>query len=101
LKTLIDDGRKFVETEIIDSVRTRSHSFVVKMWEEIASGSRRPWPMWRGSVEHVQGRAKGFFETLDELSDFLLRQTGASMSRGNPIRIFLRWFFERSRRERL
>lgn len=53
----------------------RSHTFVVKIWEErrdIAGVERT----WRGSVDDIQGGTRVYFTTLAELSNYLRRRSG-------------------------
>ena len=48
-------------------------SFLIRLWCE---ANLRAFPEeWRGEVEHIQSGRRWSFSTLDELLDFLRRQT--------------------------
>ncbi|MBN1813523.1 MAG: hypothetical protein JXA14_16920 [Anaerolineae bacterium] len=55
---------------------TRSHAFVVRIWWE--SGPARPdgRPLWRGRVQHAASGEYVVFQSLDELTRFIQKQTG-------------------------
>lgn len=57
------------------SIDERSHTFVVRLWEERreTSGSEREW---RGSVEDARGNARYYFVDLVQLCEYLRHQSG-------------------------
>ncbi len=56
---------------------TKQHpnSFVARIWLERGSNGD---PIWRGHIQHVQGREKAYFEDLETMSDFLERVSGVT-----------------------
>lgn len=61
------------------SMDERSHTFVVRLWEERReAGSTEP--EWRGSVEDVRSRARFYFANLVQLCEYLSNQSGMSDS---------------------
>ncbi len=53
----------------------RTCSFVVKIWEERRDLVEAE-PVWRVSVDHVQGHARAYFSSLAELCAYLQAQSG-------------------------
>jgi len=58
-------------------VDERTHSFVLRIWEERCDKDGTG-PLWRGSLEEVQRGTRIYFSTLPELCDHLQKQTGIS-----------------------
>jgi hypothetical protein len=57
-------------------VATRQHvseSFVARIWLEHGSNGE---PIWRGHIQHVQGREQTYFQDLWKLREFVERVSG-------------------------
>jgi hypothetical protein len=68
----------------MSSLDERSHTFVVRIWEE-----RRDLPdalpTWRGRVDEVRTGLRRYFNTLDDLVLYLSSQSGMDPSVPEPI----------------
>jgi hypothetical protein len=65
----------------VDIYEENTHSFVVKVWvEEPQPDVRRP--LWRGHITHVMSNQQRYFQSLDDVNDFIagyLRQSGVKL----------------------
>jgi hypothetical protein len=62
------------------SMNDQTHAFVVKIWHErrdIAGAE----PIWRGSVDDVQGGPRLYFDSLGVLCSYLTRRAGLAADR--------------------
>ena len=50
------------------AVQTKSHLFIVRIWEEFEQAEKH---RWRGSAEHVPSRQRFYFSALADLNDFI------------------------------
>jgi hypothetical protein len=57
------------------SLDERSHTFVVRIWQERRELSDAV-PTWRGRVDDVRAGSRTYFNTLPQLMDYLSGQSG-------------------------
>lgn len=50
------------------SAKQEEHLFIVRVWQESAQIAA---PHWRGSIEHVPSAQRVYFESLQDLTDFI------------------------------
>ncbi len=51
-------------------------SFLIRLWREAEAAAGSASAEWHCEVEHIQTGQRWRFDTLDELLDFLRRQSG-------------------------
>ncbi len=62
------------------AINEQSHAFVVKIWHErrdIAGAE----PIWRGSVDDVEGGPRIYFDSLGVLCSYLTQHAGLAADR--------------------
>lgn len=68
----------------MSSLDERSHTFVVRIWEErrdLADAT----PTWRGRVDDVRTGSRRYFSTLDDLVRYMSGQSGMGGPAPDPI----------------
>jgi hypothetical protein len=70
------------DSDAMKSLDERSHSFVVRMWEERREDPEAE-PLWRGTVEDVRSGIRVGFVDLMQLCEFL-RQRCRGDDSGKP-----------------
>ncbi len=63
------------------SLDERSHTFVIRIWQERRDVSDAP-PIWRGRVDDVRAGSRAYFTSLRQLVEYL--QGRAAMDIGVP-----------------
>jgi len=66
----------------MSSLDERSHTYVVRIWEERRDVADAP-STWRGRVDDVRTGVRRYFTTLDDLVAYLSSQSGQSGMDGN------------------
>jgi hypothetical protein len=64
-------------------VDERSHSFVIRIWEEQHGEQGGAGQIWRGCLEEVRSGSRVYFSTLLELCEHLGKRTGMVSPREN------------------
>jgi hypothetical protein len=62
----------------------RSHTFVVRIWEERRDVADAP-STWRGRVDEVRTGVRRYFTTLEDLVTYLSSQSGMDGNGAEPI----------------
>jgi hypothetical protein len=68
----------------MSSLDERSHTFVVRIWEErrdVADAA----PTWRGRVDDVRTGVRRYFTTLEDLVNYLSQESGMGAPGQAPI----------------
>jgi len=60
----------------METIKTRSHSFLLRIWYETAAKDVRQPHLWRAQVQHVQSGKSCYVDELPELIAFIESQTG-------------------------
>jgi len=68
----------------MSSLDERSHTFVVRIWEERREVADA-LPTWRGRVDDVRTGLRRYFTTLEDLVAYLGHQSGMAESSQEPI----------------
>ncbi len=68
----------------MSSLDERSHTFVVRIWEERRDVAGAP-STWRGRVDDVRSGVRRYFTTLDDLVTYLSSQSGMDGNASEPI----------------
>ncbi len=68
----------------MSSLDERSHTFVVRIWEERRDVPGAP-STWRGRVDDVRSGARRYFTTLEDLVAYLSSQSGMDGDGKQPI----------------
>jgi hypothetical protein len=68
----------------MSSLDERSHTFVVRIWEERRDLDNAT-PTWRGRVDEVRTGSRRYFTTLEDLVTYLSSQSGMSPPAQEPI----------------
>ncbi len=68
----------------MSSLDERSHTFVVRIWEERRDVADAP-STWRGRVDDVRSGVRRYFTTLDDLVTYLSSQSGMDDNGSEPI----------------
>lgn len=79
-----DAARLADHGERMSSLDERSHTFVVRIWEERRDLANAT-PTWRGRVDEVRTGSRRYFTTLEDLVTFLSSQSGMVVSAPEPI----------------
>ena len=68
----------------MSSLDERSHTFVVRIWEE-RRDLPEAVPTWRGRVDEVRTGVRRYFNSLDDLVAYLSSHSGTDPSPNDPI----------------
>jgi hypothetical protein len=68
----------------MSSLDERSHTFVVRIWEERRE-LPEALPTWRGRVDEVRTGVRKYFNTLEDLVGYLSSHSGMDPSVPEPI----------------
>jgi hypothetical protein len=68
----------------MSSLDERSHTFVVRIWEERRDLANAT-PTWRGRVDEVRTGSRRYFTTLEDLVTYLSSQSGMIGPAQEPI----------------
>ncbi len=68
----------------MSSLDERSHTFVVRIWEERRDVDDAP-TTWRGRVDEVRTGVRRYFTTLEDLVTYLSSQSGMAGAGQEPI----------------
>jgi len=70
----------------MSSLDERSHTFVVRIWEERRDVADAV-PTWRGRVDDVRTGVRRYFTTLDDLVNYLSQESGMLSADQEPIQL--------------
>ncbi len=68
----------------MSSLDERSHTFVVRIWEERRDLANAT-PTWRGRVDEVRTGSRRYFTTLEDLVSYLSSRSGMIAPAQEPI----------------
>lgn len=71
----------------VDPSETERHSFIIRIWIEEATSSRRPF--WRGSISHVPDGERRALHSLSDIARFIapyLEALGVDLGPGWRVR---------------
>ena len=80
----VDAARLDYQGQGMSSLDERSHTFVVRIWEERRDLANAT-PTWRGRVDEVRTGARRYFTTLEDLMTYLSNQSGMVAPAPEPI----------------